>query len=126
MGKNVRDIDGPALKLLEGHRYPGNVRELENILEHAFIRCPDHTIRLEHLPDDLLTDGSQQDKPARAGNKLEGNTLAALEQAAIVQVLERTDWDYKSACKALGLSRSTLLRRLKTYNLTRKMKSKRL
>jgi PAS domain S-box-containing protein len=120
MGKNVRDIDGPALKLLEGHRYPGNVRELENILEHAFIRCPDHTIRLEHLPDDLLTDGSQQDKPARAGNKLEGNTLAALEQAAIVQVLERTDWDYKLACKTLGVSRSTLLRRLKIYKLSRK------
>jgi len=124
MGKNVRDIDGPALKLLEAHRYPGNVRELENILEHAFIRCPDHTIRLEHLPEYLLNHGSHQDNAARAGRMLEGITLATLEQGAVIEALERTDWDYKHACRILGISRSTLLRRVKTYHLNRKTKSK--
>lgn len=125
MGKSVRQIDGPALKLLEAHRYPGNVRELENILEHAFIRCPDHTIRSEHLPEHLL---SGRSRPKRSPSETEitsGTTLAALEQEAIVQALEQTNWDYKRTCKVLGLSRSTLLRRIKHYKLLRTRDSKR-
>lgn len=125
MGKNVRQIDGPTLKLLETHRYPGNVRELENILEHAFIRCPDHTIRSEHLPEYLLSDRSRQERWPSESDESRGTTLAALEQEAIVQALERTDWDYRRTCKILGLSRSTLLRRIKHYKLLRSSGSKR-
>jgi len=124
MGKNVRDIDGPALRLLEAHRYPGNVRELENILEHAFIRCPDHTIRPEHLPEYLLSDRSRQEKTTGEFEKAGSTTLAALEQEAIVHALELNDWDYRRTCKTLGLSRSTLLRRIKHYKLLRAPKSK--
>lgn len=124
MGKNVRDLDGPALKLLEAHRYPGNVRELENILEHAFIRCPDHTIRLEHLPEHLLAESYHNSQAPGTGKPGGPTSLAALEQRAIVQALEQTEWDYRLACKNLGMSRSTLLRRLKTYNLSKKTKSK--
>ena len=125
MGKNVRHIDGPALKLLEAHRYPGNVRELENILEHAFIRCPDHTVRSEHLPEYLLSDRSRQEHSSRESEKSNGTTLAALEQEAIVHALKQTNWDYKRTCKILGLSRSTLLRRIKHYKLIRTPESKR-
>ena len=124
MGKNVRELDGPVLKLLEAHRYPGNVRELENILEHAFIRCPDHTIRLEHLPEHLTAKGSSGVNAIRPGELPDGPTLATLEQEAIVQALEQTGWNYRLACKSLGVSRSTLLRRLKVYNVTRKNESK--
>jgi PAS domain S-box-containing protein len=125
MGKNVRQIDGPALKLLEAHRYPGNVRELENILEHAFIRCPDHVIRSEHLPESLLSDRSGQERSASEFDKTSRTTLAALEQEAIVQALAQTNWDYKRTCKILGLSRSTLLRRIKHYKLLHAHESKR-
>ena len=124
MGKNVRDLDGPALKLLEAHRYPGNVRELENILEHAFIRCPDHTIRLEHLPEHLLAESYHNSQAPGTGKPGGPTSLAALEQRAIVQALEQTEWNYRLACRTLGMSRSTLLRRLKTYNLSKKAKSK--
>lgn len=125
MGKNVRHIDSPALKLLEVHQYPGNVRELENILEHAFIRCPDHTIRSEHLPEYLCSDRSQQEHSSREPQTASGITLAALEQDAIVHALKQTNWDYKKTCKILGLSRSTLLRRIKHYKLLRTPDSKR-
>ena len=125
MGKNVRQIDGPALKLLEAHRYPGNVRELENILEHAFIRCPDHIIRSEHLPEDLVSDRARHERSSRETEQPSRNTLAALEQEAIVQVLEQTNWDYKRTCGILGLSRSTLLRRIKHYKLLGTPESKR-
>jgi len=125
MGKNVRQIDGPALKLLEAHRYPGNVRELENILEHAFIRCPDHTVRSEHLPEYLLSDRFRQEDPSSESQKANGTTLASLEQEAIEQALRQTNWDYKRTCSILGLSRSTLLRRIKHYKLLRAHESKR-
>jgi len=125
MDKSIRQIDGPALKLLEGHRYPGNVRELENILEHAFIRCPDHTIRSEHLPEYLLSDRSDRERSLGECEKIAGNRLAVLEQEAIAQALEQTNWDYKRTCKILGLSRSTLLRRIKHYRLLRTSESKR-
>ncbi len=124
MGKNVRGLDGPALKLLEAHRYPGNVRELENILEHAFIRCPDQTIRLEHLPEHLLAESCNNNRAPDTGKPDGQASLATLEQKAIVQALEQTSWNYRLTCKTLGMSRSTLLRRLKTYNLSKKNKSK--
>ncbi len=124
MGKNVRDLDGPVLKLLEAHRYPGNVRELENILEHACIRCPDNTIRAEHLPDYLVENAPYKDSALHHQAAGKQATLAALEQEAIVQALEQTGWNYRLACKSLGVSRSTLLRRLKAYSVTRKTESK--
>ena len=124
MGKNVRDLDGPVLKLLEAHRYPGNVRELENILEHACIRCPDNTIRAEHLPDYFVANAPYKDSALHYQAAEKQVTLAALEQEAIVQALEQTGWNYRLACKSLGVSRSTLLRRLKVYNVTRKTESK--
>jgi PAS domain S-box-containing protein len=124
MGKNVRDLDGPVLKLLEAHRYPGNVRELENILEHACIRCPDNTIRAEHLPDYFVANTPHKDSALHHQVVGKQTTLAALEQEAIVQALEQTGWNYRLACKSLGVSRSTLLRRLKAYNVTRKAESK--
>ncbi|MDO8672244.1 MAG: sigma-54 dependent transcriptional regulator [Dehalococcoidia bacterium] len=118
MGKHVMDIDDPTLKFLKAYDYPGNVRELENILEHCFIRCPDRTIRLEHLPQDLLTENKREhllsDRPL-----MREPALAVLERKTIEETLIRTNWNYREACQFLGLSRSTLLRRIKQYGLVR-------
>ncbi|MEW6248761.1 MAG: helix-turn-helix domain-containing protein [Nitrospirota bacterium] len=124
MEKSVRDIDGPALHLLEAYAYPGNVRELENILEHAYIRCPGHTIRLEHLPE-YVTSG----KSPHAANGPEPQATAepkllALERQAIQETLAKTGWNYLETCRILGISRSTLLRRIKEFGLTTKKRSK--
>ncbi len=121
MGKSVRDVDGPALRVLEAHQYPGNVRELENILEHAFIRCPNHSLRLGHLPEYLT---AQKRRGEEESASMEGSALADLERDAITKALEQTGWDYKMACRRLGISRSTLLRRIRRYGMTRKERSK--
>ncbi len=124
MGKSVRDIDGPALKMLEAHKYPGNVRELENILEHSFIRCPGHTIRVDHLPEYLTANRAKAVGTILVADTIHGNTLATLEQEAITEALKHTNWDYRQTCRILGISRSTLLRRIKTYDLVRESGSK--
>ncbi len=124
MGKNVRDIEGPALRALEAHHYPGNVRELQNILEHAFIRCPDHSIHLDHLPEYLTAGKGRGAETITELPKTQGPALADLEREAITKAVEQTDWDYKGACRVLGISRSTLLRRIKLYGIARKRGSK--
>jgi transcriptional regulator with PAS, ATPase and Fis domain len=124
MGKNVRDVDGPALRVLEAHHYPGNVRELENILEHAFIRCPNHSLRLDHLPEYLTAGKRKGDEMGSAPARTDGVVLADLERDAITKMLEETRWDYRATCRRLGISRSTLLRRIKRYGMTRKGDSK--
>lgn len=124
MGKSVRDVDGPALRVLEAHHYPGNVRELENILEHAFIRCPDHSLRLDHLPEYLTAEKRSGDERAGTSAGDAGVALADLEREAISRTLEQTDWDYRTACRRLGISRSTLLRRIKLYKMSRTGQSK--
>lgn len=125
MEKNVRGIDGPTLKFLESYDYPGNVRELENILEHAFIRCLDHTIRLEHVPQDMLPKiGKEKPLGAETGHECREPVLALLERQKIEETLGHTDWNYRETCRILGISRSTLLRRIKQYHLTHPKGSK--
>jgi PAS domain S-box-containing protein len=119
MGKGVRGIEGPALRVLEGHHYPGNVRELENILEHAFIRCPDNSIRFDHLPEYLMAEKRKGQGVDPASGKVPGTALADLEQEAITNALEHSNWDYRVTCRSLGISRSTLLRRIRLYGLAR-------
>ncbi len=118
MGKNIRAMDEPTLRFLEQYDYPGNIRELENILEHALIRCADNTIRVDHLPQDLRPENQKLrgfgGHPPLNGN---GKTLAKLELELIEKTLTETNRDYKKTCQLLGISRSTLLRRIKSYGL---------
>ena len=118
MGKSVRGIDGPALRLLEAYDYPGNVRELENILEHAFIRCLDHTIRSEHLPEYLVAEKGQPLATSFEPRQIEQPKLLSMERQAIQETLGKTGWNYPETCRILGISRSTLLRRIKAFGLT--------
>ncbi|WP_447979145.1 sigma-54 interaction domain-containing protein [Candidatus Nitrospira bockiana] len=122
MEKSVRDIDGPALHCLESYTYPGNVRELENILEHAYIRCPGHTIRLEHLPEYVTAEKGQSGALGSDLRITEEPKLLSLERQAIQGTLAKTGWNYSETCRILGISRSTLLRRLKEFGLSTKRK----
>ena len=119
MDRSVRGIDGPALRLLEAYDYPGNVRELENILEHAFIRCLDHTIRLEHLPEYLAAEKGQPLATSSEPRQIEQPKLLSMERQAIQETLDKAGWNYPETCRILGISRSTLLRRIKAFGLTR-------
>ena len=119
MDRSVRGIDGPALRLLEAYDYPGNVRELENILEHAFIRCLDHTIRLEHLPEYLAAEKGQPLATNSEPRQIEQPKLLSMERQAIQETLDKTGWNYPETCRILGISRSTVPRRIKAFGLTR-------
>lgn len=105
-GKKIGEISAEALSALDCYSFPGNVRELWNIIERAFILCTGPCIQPEHLPPRVC------ELPAASLDP-----LAAAEREAIVRALHRHDGNRTRAAKVLGIHRSTLLRKMKRYGL---------
>ena len=108
--RDVRGITPDALSALTAYDYPGNVRELENLLERAFAMGAREQISLADLPS-LTT------RPAVATSLTTKAvpTLAEVERELILRALAVYDNDKEEAAKALGISRRTIYRRLKEY-----------
>jgi transcriptional regulator with PAS, ATPase and Fis domain len=109
MKKSIRDVSPDAMELLMEYSYPGNVRQLENIIEHAFVKCQGNKIEKGHLPSDLT--GAKDDLVALA--LLSGSPLATLEKELIKKVLEQYQGNPQAAANRLGISRTTLWRKLR-------------
>ncbi|MER3422560.1 MAG: Fis family transcriptional regulator [Nitrospiraceae bacterium] len=120
-GKEVLEIDPEARAILERYSYPGNIRELQNIIERAMIFCHDRTLTASYLPRELhdlkpqtavaVTQGDQQ--MIRVEMMLGKQTLADVESAIIEEVLRLADYNKSLAAKHLGMTRFALDRRLK-------------
>jgi PAS domain S-box-containing protein len=108
------DITKPAMQVLLNHTYPGNVRELENILEHALIICQKGPIELDHLPDYLRQSAATESQMPHA--QLPEDLPA--EARRILAVLRRCNWHRGQSAQALGMDRSTLWRKIKRYKIT--------
>ena len=111
-GKNVAGVSQRALLLIMRHDYPGNVRELENTVEHAFVLCPGGVIDVDHLPPELHRDDS-----SIAGERLGTVTLREMERLHITETLRRHGGNRDAAAKALGIHRATLFRKLKSLGI---------
>jgi len=103
------------LALLMAHDYPGNVRELENILERAFVLCAGGKIERMHLPPEL-TGQPASTLSAPSGDTMVAQTRAA-ESQAIRTALERCGFNRLAAAHALGLHKSTLFRKIKALGI---------
>jgi transcriptional regulator with GAF, ATPase, and Fis domain len=112
-GKQIINISPKALEYLLSYDYPGNVRELENMIEHAFVTSPGPTLLIEHLPASATF--SLKEAPALL--QTEGGVLAEQERTMVMKVLKETDWNQTKAAERLGISRSTLARRLKAFRI---------
>lgn len=112
--KNIAGVSANALNFLHNYSWPGNIRELKNVLERAFIICDEGWIEPEHLPPELINT-----RPA-AGRAIsywelpsQGISLRELEEDFIRQALERSRGNQVKAAKLLGISRDALRYRLK-------------
>ncbi len=118
--KQVQSIDDSAMSLLRHYDFPGNVRELESVLAHAVIMADDHVIRPDDLPDQVrLGRGMRLALPYNGapGEPEEIPSLADVEERHIRDTLERLDWNQTLAAEKLGISRSTLWRKLQSYDI---------
>jgi len=111
-GKAISGVDAEALQILMCHDYPGNIRELENIIEHAFVLCSAGPIQARHLPGGFATQcmlSGEQDSLT--------HTLNSTEAIAITNALKRSRYNRLAAAKELGMHKSTLFRKIKRLGI---------
>jgi PAS domain S-box-containing protein len=99
-----------AMAALMLYDWPGNIRELENAVEHASILCKEELIDLRHLPDKILMN-------INATIAAKNTTLKEIEKNAIFQALERNDWKKLKTAKELGINKNTLRRKIVRYGI---------
>jgi transcriptional regulator with PAS, ATPase and Fis domain len=110
-GRDVSGLSPETLQILVNHDYPGNVRELEHVIEHAFILCPGGMIQREHLPEALRV---VEAAPERAGT----GDLRDLEARFLQETLRRHGWNRAAVAKELGIHKTTLWRKIKQFGLS--------
>ena len=114
-GRRVEGISERAMGILMGHSFPGNVRELENAIEHAFVVCGGSTIGAADLPPHIRGEAVAPIRPAPAS---ELGPLESAEATAIREALNRHGGNRTRAAKDLGVSRNTLWRKMKKHGLS--------
>ncbi|MFT5358355.1 MAG: transcriptional regulator with PAS, ATPase and Fis domain, partial [Polyangiales bacterium] len=112
--REVTALSSDALALLEQHDWPGNVRELANVMEYAFAMGDGSVITAAQLPPEL--NDTERVPVPNVPREIEGETLSA-DQVALLRALERAAGHRGRAAASLGVSRSTLWRRLKEIEL---------
>ncbi len=114
-GRNVSHVSKEAMAVLLNHDYPGNIRELENIIEHSFILCHEGVVGIEHFPAYLY---SNDDNTHVDSSQSIFETAQLSEQESILEALRRNNFNRLAAAKELGIHKSTLFRKLKKYKLS--------
>jgi PAS domain S-box-containing protein len=114
--KNVCCVTNEVTTALLSYDYPGNVRELENIIEHCFVLCQGEIIEAQHLPSSVRptskTESSQDKEPA---------TIKQMEIILIKQALRRNKGNKTATAKQLGIDKSTLFRKMKAFDIPDKI-----
>ncbi len=113
-GRSVANVSKEAMALLLAHDYPGNIRELENIIEHGFVLCPEGEIEVTHLPGYLGL--AESPRPAQPLSMEESVGLS--EKENIIKALKNNNYNRLAAAQELGIHKSTLFRKLNKYHIT--------
>ncbi|MCD4782432.1 MAG: sigma-54 dependent transcriptional regulator [Candidatus Eremiobacteraeota bacterium] len=121
-GKNIKKVSSEVLTLLESHSFPGNVRELANIINSAVVMEQEQTLTKKSLPVEFLNIVEKLENKPTKENKPDNNnstllSLEDMEKRHIEKVLESTDGNRTYASKTLGISRATLISKIKKYGL---------
>jgi len=122
-GKSMPTVGPETMRVLEAYDWPGNVRQLEHIIDEIIIVNNTTKITTEMLPHEIGASASQRSR--RIGNQLSGiaenhiPSISEMERQLIVRTLMLTSNSIPSAAKSLGLSEATLYRKIRKYGITR-------
>ncbi len=111
MGKSIERVSSEALSVLLSHQYPGNIRELENIIQHAFVLCKGRIIEKKYLPAYLF----RPSKKICSNNA--SQSLENFDKSRIEEALSRNKYNRVNAAKELGIHVTTLWRKMKKYGI---------
>jgi PAS domain S-box-containing protein len=111
-GKEIVGVSEDALTCLMSYEYPGNVRELENLVERAFILCRTGHIERHHLPTPVCGMGASAD-----GQDAGLNSFQQLEASFLINALRQHGWNRTETARSLGIHKTTLFRKIKALGL---------
>ncbi|MBN1226019.1 MAG: sigma 54-interacting transcriptional regulator [Deltaproteobacteria bacterium] len=117
-GKDIVGISREAFSLLMAYDFPGNVRELENIVEHATVLCNEVYIGTKHLPDNLKPAKTKPESRALRPEISKKMQWRDLERKFIIETLKENNWNRKATAQVLGVGRQTLWRKMKSLHIT--------
>ncbi|MGD2124708.1 MAG: sigma-54 dependent transcriptional regulator [Desulfobacteraceae bacterium] len=115
--KEVEGLTSEATPILMGYSWPGNIRELENVMERAVLLAKDRWVRPKELPPEITSDHSIPPSVIPEGTLSIRKASKVLERDLIKKVLELTGGNRSQAAKILEISRPKLLSKIKDYNL---------
>ena len=112
LNKDIKSVSADVLKVLMDYKWPGNIRELQHALEHAFVVCKNPYITVDNLPSEICVNEtvSVHSKGVKKLNEFD----------SIVNALNKTGWNKAKAARLLGMGRTTLYMKIDEYHITEK------
>jgi len=116
-GKEIQGLSPKAMNILMSYDFPGNIRELENIVEYTTVVCKNHWVGKEHLPETLHQKIDLRKIPASEKITESEPSLEAVEKDIIYKTLKKNNWSRKLTAAQMGIHPTTLWRKMKRLNL---------
>ena len=117
LGKEIQGHFSDVMGALMSHDFPGNIRELENIIEYATVVCRSHLIGIEHLPKNLRRESDSRIKKVSEASGEKAFSLVEMEKDFIYEALRKNNWNRKDTAAQMGIHPATLWRKIKRLNL---------
>ncbi|HET55515.1 MAG TPA: PAS domain-containing protein [Ignavibacteria bacterium] len=113
-GRNIKHFSSSAFDILMDYKFPGNIRELENVIEHCFVLCSSDVIQIEHLPKRL------RERDFHLATNNASNSLSHIKDAErniIINILQKHNGNRSKTAEELNIHPTTLWRKMKKFNL---------
>ena len=115
--KEIYGLSPEAMNTLMAYNFPGNIRELENIIEYATVVCKNSLIRIQNLPENLLRAPDSKNNAATKETSKKVFSIETMEKNIIFETLRKNNWNRKATAAQMGIHPSTLWRKIKRLNL---------
>ncbi len=116
-GKEIQGVSSEVLPVLMAHDFPGNIRELENVIEYATVVCKNSLIQFEHLPDHFQESADGPKAAAEDRSERKGITWQEMERSLIYEALRQNHWNRTATAAQMGVHPTTLWRKIKRLKI---------
>lgn len=121
MNKKITGLSPEAIKILKNYSWPGNIRELQNVIERAVVLCKDDIITPRELPDNLSKEAEMRDQVEIKSGETLDSAMERIEKSIILKALKKCGFSQTKTAEYLGVKRTTLRYKLEKYGLINKV-----